>query len=449
MARESTTAQWFPIAIASIGVCLGVWFAREQWVYSLALLSFVVITIWPLEATLGLYVFLLPFDSISRLGASSDGKTVGFYLGGIATLVLFGLGLLQERLHPPSRLSRYWIAFVGWGIMTVFWALDETAVLTRVPTALGLLALYVVAACYEISKQQLERISFFAVAGGLAASLFSINNFWTGISTVEARSSLILGTQQADPNIFAAALMIPLALAMAGVWSGKGIFEKGVMLATSAVISFAILLTMSRGAVLGLLAVVAVYAWRLKLARWLLVLGTALGSLLWVLPALFFSRFKEAFSTGGAGRLDIWVAGFSALKHFILQGAGLSNFEIAYQQYAGFAPTFRGYFRAAHNIYLEIAVELGIIGFAIFVFAVAAHVRQLRLLTSHRSRPLPIAVACEAMTAGMGVSALFVGLLWQKSFWMVLIFGSFAVHAMRGRNSSPASEGQDCSCSTL
>ena len=434
IARQLTPSQLFPIAIATAGACLGVWFVREQWLYSVTLVSCVAIAIWPVEATLGIYALLLPFDSIARLGTSPDGRTATFYLGGLATIVLLGLGLLEDRLHLPSRASRLWLAFAGWGMITIFWALEEDALLMHVPTILGLLALYVVASSFEITERELDRLSLLTVAGGLAASLFSIRDFVTGVWTVEARSSLILGTQQADPNVFAAALMVPLALTIAEGLSRKGILRRAAMFAIFLVIVLAILLTMSRGAVLGLLAMSAVYAWRLQLKRWVLVFVGIAASLVWLLPALFLSRFKDAFGSGGAGRLDIWIAGFSALKHFFIQGAGLANFEFAYQQYAGFAPVFRGYFRAAHNIYLQIAVELGIVGFAIFVCAVVQHLRDLKSLTSDLPKPEPMAVACEAMTAAMGVSAFFVGLLWEKSFWMVLIFGALAVRALRARH---------------
>ena len=435
IARQLTPVQLFPLAIATTGACLGVWFAKDQWMYSLALLFCAAIAIWPVEATLGLYALLLPFDSIARLGTSPDGRTLTFYLGGLATIVLLGLGLLEERLHLPSRTSRCWLAFAGWGIMTIFWALDEDALLMQVPTILGVLALYIVAGSFEISEQQLARLSLLTVTGGLAASLFSVHNFVSGVWTVERRSSLILGTQQADPNVFAAALMVPLALAIAEVLSRKGVFQRGMMLTISLIIALGILLTMSRGAVLGLLAMAAVYAVRLGLKRWVLVLLAMLGSLVWALPALFFSRFRDALASGGAGRLDIWIAGLSALKHFFIQGAGLGNFEVAYQQYAGFAPIFRGYFRAAHNIYLQIAVELGAVGVVLFTRGVVRHLRDLRSLTSELPRPEPMALACEAMTAGMGVSAFFVGMLWHKSLWMVLIFGSLAVRALRTRHS--------------
>jgi len=238
--------------------------------------------------------------------------------------------------------------------------------------------------------------------------------------------------------------MVPLALAIAELASDKGLFEKAMMLVSAGIISFAILLTMSRGALLGLAAMAVVYVWesQMKLPL-LLLMGSLVSSVaglsMLALPPLFLVRLENALVTGGAGRLDIWAAGLNALKHFLLQGAGMANFEVAYQQVAGFAPTFRGYSRAAHNIYLQIAVELGIVGFALFAFAVFAHVRRLHRPRSFFWRnPEPMAIACMSMIAGMLVSAFFVGLLWIKSFWLVWILSAFAMQKFHQRTPATA-----------
>ena len=436
--------QPLPLAVAGLGICLGIWLAREQWVLALALAAGLVILVLPIEATLGIYAFLLPFDSVSRLGNSPDGRALTFYIGGLATLALLATGLLRERLQVPPRAFWAWLGFAAWAMLTELWAIDGNAALNQIPTILGLLALYAAAVCFRISRQQLSRIVFFAVLGGMAASMISVRDFLSGVSTIEARSSLISGSQQADPNIFAASLMIPLALAASECLSTKRLFEKVMLLLAILVIGFAILLTMSRGAVLGLVAMAIVFLWRLRPRPAIMVLLGALGCtmtglIMLVLPPLFILRFKNALATGGAGRLDIWTAGISALKHFVVQGAGMNNFEVAYQNYAGFAPIFRGYSRAAHNIYLEITVELGVVGLTLFLLSVYFQLRALRGPHSVRSRRDPMAIACEAMIGGVLVSAFFVGLLWQKSFWMVWILSAFAaqtLHASSGLNAA-------------
>jgi O-antigen ligase len=424
--------QWTPLFVATAGVCLGFLFAREQWIYGLALVALVLLFLWPIEVTLGAYAFLLPFDSISRLGNSPEGRAFTWYVGAGIALVLLSLGITNNKLRTPPRSSRYWLAFLGWGALSVFWALDSDRVLAELPTALGLLGLYFVAVCFEVTEEQLSRVAFLAVAGGLVASLMSIGSFQQGFGTIDERSSLIAGTQQADPNIFAASLLIPLALSIAGVVAGRKLAERLMMLVTAFIITFAILLTMSRGALVALVFIAAIYAYRLRLNRWIVTLFWILPLSLLALPSTFFERLHRMFFDRGAGRLDIWVVGMTALKHFVLQGAGLGNFNTAYEQYVGFAPVYRGHSRAAHNIYLQVSVELGALGIALLLTALFSQFNSLRraIISSAASRNRVMLVACEAMCWGMLAAGFFVGLLWQKTFWMVLILSALAVRTL-------------------
>jgi O-antigen ligase len=418
--------------IAGTGVFLGVLFAKGLWIYAAAMVGLVVLVLWPIEATLGAYAFLLPFDAISRLGNSPDGKAATWYAGALASITLLGMGLLHDKLALPLRATKCWFWFLILGVLSIFWALDEDVLLAQLPTVLGLFGLYFAASCFDISQRQFLRVARLAVAGGVAASLFSTVNFLQGVATVEARSSLITGAQQADPNIFAASLLVPLALAIGLAISAVSKIEKLLMACAAGTLFVSVLLTMSRGALLALVFMAGVYAYRYRLkGRVLLALAVAPLTLL-LLPALFFLRLQTAIANGGAGRLDIWIASLSAVKQYSLRSAGLENFSVAYQQFAGFAPVFRGYNHGAHNIYLQTAVELGILGIVLLLYAVGSHLKDLRPVPSHRvTPPRPMMVACETMAIGMLVAVFFVGMLWEKSFWMVWIFCALVVRAQK------------------
>jgi O-antigen ligase len=193
--------------------------------------------------------------------------------------------------------------------------------------------------------------------------------------------------------------------------------------------SSAILLTMSRGALVALILVAFVFAYRLKRNRWILFFFSLLPLSTVVLPSLFFVRLKEALLSGGAGRLDIWVVGLTACKHFFARGAGFGNFALAFEQFRQVAPSFRGYSRAAHNIYLQVSVELGIVGICLLLAAALSQLRVLwRAISSCRLvQQRAILVGCEAMIWSMLAAAFFLGLLSEKSFWMVWIFSAMAV----------------------
>lgn len=418
------------LLLAGLGTILGLALAEQRWFYAVPFAALIFLIAWPVETTLGAYALLLPFDSISRLGSSPDGRTLTWYAGALATLTLLAMGLLHDRFIRPPRAAKYWLSFLILGVLSVFWALDENALTRELPTVLGVFGLYFAACCFQIGSRELLRVAQLAVLGGVAASLYSILDFFHGVATTEARSSLIAGSQQADPNIFAASLLVPLTLAIGLASAKRSRIETIGYAAAAGAITLAVLLTMSRGALLALIAIAVLYARRYHLnKRLLLALAAAPLSLL-VVPALFFSRLQNALASGGAGRADIWTASLTGIRQFGLTGAGLCNFPVAYKHFAGFAPVFRGYARGAHNIYLETTVELGVLGITLLLGAVFSHLRDVRRRQPPAiASPEPLVVACEAMAIGMLIASFFLGMLWEKSFWIVWIFCALIARA--------------------
>ena len=202
------------------------------------------------------------------------------------------------------------------------------------------------------------------------------------------------------------------------------------MLAAAGTIGLGILFTMSRGALFAVAVMVAVYFWQAR-KKWRVLVPTFLiaGAVMFM-PSEFFSRLTGSVSDRGAGRLDIWIAGLATLKHYFIQGAGIDNFANAYQQFAGYAPIFRGYHRASHDVYLCTATELGVVGFALLLMAFLAQMRSARSVTDPQaySRVLPYRVACWGILA----AGMFVDLLWTKQFWL-----AWMLLAVAARASSP------------
>src|SRR5690242_16397653 len=92
-------------------------------------LGFVVVAIlasrWPVQTVLGLYAFLLPFDSVLIAGGVGP---VNLHLtwfvaaAACATLLVLGLTIRGFRRLPVSAL--WWLLFVVWALATAAWALD-------------------------------------------------------------------------------------------------------------------------------------------------------------------------------------------------------------------------------------------------------------------------------------------------------------------------------------
>ena len=160
---------------------------------------------------------------------------------------------------------------------------------------------------------------------------------------------------------------------------------KTMLVLTMGVLTVALLLTFSRGAFVGFLLINAMFLlWKLN-ARTiaLAVLVVALGAL--VLPEFVISRVTLGFDSGdanaiSAGRIDeIWLPLVPELAKSPLWGSGLGSVMWSDPLWAGamLAVTH------PHSAYLEVLLDMGIIGFALLA-AYFWHVfRNLRDLGSN------------------------------------------------------------------
>jgi O-antigen ligase len=397
----------------------------QNWVIAALVPIAALVILWPVEVSLGMFAFLVPFDSIATIGSQVGGPTLTRVVGAGAGLILLAAGFGQRRLQRPPRAALWWGLFIAWGAITALWAIDPDLAVERLPTAASLFFLYLVTVSIKMSDKEVSRVVLFAIAGALGASILSIHSFLSGAAGL--RSTLIGGSEEADPNFLASAFLLPFCLAAGEVIGERNIARKMLMLAAAGVIGLAILFTMSRGALLAVAVMVAVYFWQAN-KRWrVLVPAFIVGIAVLAMPERFFSRLSGSVADRGAGRLDIWIAGLSALKHYFLQGAGINNFGNAYQLFAGDAPVFRGYNRASHDVYLGTAVELGVLGFTFLMMAFVAQMKSARPATDAlaNSRLLPYRVACWGLLA----AGMFVDLLWSKQFWLAWMLLAVAVRA--------------------
>lgn len=394
--------------------------AHETWIVLLAVATVPLALRWPVQVGLGAFALLVPFDYISSLGEKASGRTLTWFVSAFAAVLLLGIGLVRQHLIRPPAAVLWWSLFVSWGGASILWAIEPQAVLERLPTALGLLALFLAATCVRISRSELQCVAMLAITGGLAASAFVCSQFYSGIFyKLSTRASLVTSERKVDPNVFAAMLLLPMSLAMSQFVSPGSRLRRTAMLGTFAVIGFAVFLTMSRGAILAICAMVIVFLYRLRAKARLLIPTSILLLALMLVPNLL-SRFQEAGATGGSGRLDIWIVGLVSLKRYGLMGAGLENFPYAFKEFVGYQPVFHGfYFQAAHNIYVQISVELGVVGMVTMIGALVSQLRAVKRLYARIGRSLALDVLpYEAACWGLLVAGFFLGVIWLKGFWL-------------------------------
>jgi O-antigen ligase len=422
-------SRWLPIALTVFfGLLMGVMVAEGQWLLVAALAAIPLVFLWPVQVALGAFALLIPFDSATfSQGDGTSATTLNFVVGAAAASILIVTSLAGGRLQKPPRAALWWTLLIVWYTLTYLWAVDPRASMARLPSAAACLILYLAATSVRVRDIEFKGIVAAAIVGGCLAGLYSSYEFyhhvgWSGT----ARSSLVMGQEAINPNVFATRLLLPLALSIGAFFSVRAVWLKTVVLGCSALLTLAVLLTLSRGAALAVLVMAFVFLLRFGVNPRILAVGALLAGITLTLPGEFYKRFSEAAATGGAGRLDIWRVGWEMLKHYGIFGAGISNFSAVYTIYAGYAPRFVGFDRASHNLYLEMSVEAGLIGILLLVQAVRMQLWAGRINRHRVGKPSPWLIASEAASWSMMTAAMFSHLFWEKSFWFLWIMVAFS-----------------------
>jgi O-antigen ligase len=376
------------------------------------------------------------------------GRSIATLVGILAAFAMLTHAVVTRRLKSPPKAA-YWLAgLVVWSALTWFWALQPKDTLEQLPSAFGLLALYLAATCLQISDEELAWVNRLALLGGCAAAIYvcysySNNNFYGFYGAFSRRASMMLNNDlEADPNYFAASLLLPLSIAFSGFLASRRRLGKLLMLAAIVVIGLSIFLTKSRGALVALLVMIMVFLYRMRINWRALVAVASLGGLIAFLPSDFFTRAERAVATRGAGRLDIWVVGLHTLERYGILGAGLHNFPVAYRDFAGYAPVYRGAIAASHDTYLNVAVELGLFGLLLFLGLILSEVRAVRAVLSRAVlRQQVRVIGYEAAFWSLLAAALFLDVLWRKDLWLILLLLGIATRNSEKSDSRLAVDG--------
>jgi putative inorganic carbon (HCO3(-)) transporter len=371
----------------------------------------------PFIFPLGFYVFFIPFDELFILTGGRTGPTLTKLIAVLAILVLLLKGILEHKFRKPDSLVTWWLLFFLFCFASVLWSISPDHALYRIPTAVGLITLYLIVSTYKIQNNDYEILKWFVLAGGVVASLMTIYNFQS-IAAVD-RISLSIGSNTASLNGFAFGLLIPVSLCIEKMLLDKKLLLKILFGSILGVITFSIVITGSRGAMTGVAVIILVYYLSLRNKIALSMLFIIVGIILFsFIPSFFIERWKDAIESGGTGRTTIWQIGLFSLQKYILTGAGLSNFPLAFTEFMSYVPRYKTPSRAPHNIYLGFLVELGIVGFSFMIMAIWQHFKATARVLFDRSFNK---VMLRAALSGILVSSFFLDTVWLKSFWLIFM----------------------------
>lgn len=436
IAFVALVAAWFGVSLA--GTKTGAVLALGA-VFGPVLLSAAIVA--PILFPFSLYAFLTPFDPLLAMTTQSGtGSTITLLVGAASGAALIFYILRTKRFADPPRAVAVWLLYFLWTVSSTFWAIDTKETLSMLPTMLALFGLYVVVSMLRIDAATLRTVGTAIVAGAATACAYMLFLYSRGMANTEDRLWLRNDSVQVNPDHFAAALLLPIAIALATLFFTRGGMSRLAMLVSLALMLPVMILTGARGPELAFVALAA-YVIAHHRKRWTLagVFVAFLALIVIKSGPSFAERWTQALSDGGAGRTDIWKVGWLAFKENWLFGAGYSNFPDAYNHalIRVFQPFFAGWSRAPHDILLQAGVELGIIGLVLLLLGWWSQFRVLRHIDASDYR-YPMRIASEAAIVGLFVAGLFALQMETKYLWLAFMFAVLVRNTRLSLKGSPA-----------
>jgi putative inorganic carbon (HCO3(-)) transporter len=337
---------------------------------------------WLLLTFLFLLYANLPFVAPATEALRPAAVVAGATLAMLLVEAMFGRRTLCFA-WPEGSLLLGFVGAAALSCLTALWprqAVESLSDLVKMA-----LVFFFIVNCAN-SERRLRGVMWTIVIGGLIPAAGTLRNYLQG-NLVEGRASW-LGIF-ANPNevAYSLVILVPLAAFLA---TGLGLAPRLALLGISMVYIGAIFVTFSRGGLVGLAAVVGLFAWR-KRSIWLQAALVALVAAGLALGGKYWSRGEDFSSLKGdvsfRQRLATTQAGLAMFVDNPLLGVGLGCSVIAWPLYAPNDLYSRGAL-VTHNTVIQPLGETGILGFIPFMLFVGFgiyYARKLALDASRRS----------------------------------------------------------------
>jgi O-antigen ligase len=232
-----------------------------------------------------------------------------------------------------------------------------------------------------------------------------------------------LGWVVGDVNYFAASAALTFPLGIYLLIKTRSRWEQVFCAGSLTLTLVAVIIGGSRGGFLGIGAGLLLMVWRSRrrFRNFVLVVALLLPLNL-ILPMSPLERLlhpSEGDQFGADSRIAIWRVGWQTMLTHPVFGVGLAHFTSQVQYGASEEWTY-----VAHNMYLDIAVELGVPTLLALLAMLSTTFRSLeavRRRTATRGSVLlqQAALGMQAGLVGFAVAGFFVSAQYQKLFWLM------------------------------
>lgn len=318
----------------------------------------------------------------------------------------------------------FFIATAGLGVWAAY---DPTTAWSKLASLLGAVFIF-----YALAGQPEENLWLSAGLLSLAAALISVGfllgyDFQSqsadllilnrlGLAWASARPVSI--SQNLSPNlaggVLASLVSFPVAIA-AYAWQGRLKLVLAGALLAAGVIGFGLVLTSSRGAWIALLVALGFFAlWRFSrlparslglsqeavFALAVFLIALPLAGILATRPGILLQLANTIPGVpSGSSRLELARNSLYLIADFPFTGGGLGAFAGLYSQYIQVIPFF--FFGYSHNLYLDVALEQGVLALIALIVILGASLYFLRITLTGREEKDPFSLLRYAVLVGL------------------------------------------------
>ncbi|MDX1474957.1 MAG: O-antigen ligase family protein [Reinekea sp.] len=311
------------------------------------------------------FILIVPWEGVIELPGLGTGTEV---LGFLLAAFWLASVLFTNNFRKPHPFHLVVLLFVLWNALSIFWSTDPRRTLDQIMTwALLVILIFIIWDLYTTRAAMMAGLQAY-IFGAFVSIGNAISNFFNQNAYYSHYERFSPGDLNPDGFGFIVALGVPVAWYLA---SSENTTKIGGILRLlnyayipAAFIGLALsgtrtaMIATIPGIIFGLATLTRLRIWA-RIAIFILLTSGIFLLLPVVQPLRSFQRFgttADALSSGDLNqRTYLWREGMEAFVENPILGVGSNMFR-----------SINGLGKVAHNTYISVLVELGLVGFALF-----------------------------------------------------------------------------------
>ncbi len=343
------------------------------------------------------------------------------------------------RQLAPTPGFLFLLLFAMFVLVSVLFARDLSKAVNYLEHLVGVYLLVYLIVILTTSPQRLEGLLLAIVASTLVSAIFVLGDWFAGtqlishLGDVEAATwgDVLRSSGASDQSPTLAASMMLAGTSLALVYALRRPESRWLTIPTIVIGTLAIFLTLTRHTVLTYFLMFLWFLFKLRDHQRFPLLFTisliAISSFVMFMPDELWERFGILLDPDQDRtiyrRMSYHIIGFDLLSKNTLLGVGVGNFPVNFVDFDyRWIPGRSEVERPLHNLYLQVAVEVGLLGFICFMGILASCLYSINFVKrkSGSSNISTLAEAIQFSFVSLLIQALFLSSFFNKYLWIYI-----------------------------